>query len=255
MGFEPNMLSFDPEEPSENIISELPGGGQAQVLISKNSIIKTFIKSPANRKYINTFVPIWSQDVFSFDSANPDTGRFLIAREMVTIDDTFMYDYISIEEEEVNINLLPSGETYIDEDGIERSDISKRFLTISYGPKEAERLFSLYANAVPQLQVTLDEDPSGATAITTNSVKGDGLTFNSLSSLGPISQETLTLSVTSDSEGTAIEQREAVVTDVGGLYATGERENTYTAAQEEAAIRDFLGEGPGPSTVIITSGY
>ena len=254
MGFEPNISSFDPE-PSGNVLFELPGGVPAEVIVSKTSFIKTLIKSPANRKYINLFMPIWSEDTLTLDSGTPAGALFLIAREMVTIDDTFMYDYISVEEEEVGIQLLPSDVTYVDEDGIERSDISKRFLTISYGPKEAERLFSLYANAVPQLQVTLDEDPLGATAITTNSVKGGGLTFNSLSSLGPISQETLTLSVTSDSEGTAIEQREAVVTDVGGLYATGRRGNTYTAAQEEAAIRDFLGEGPGPSTVIITSGY
>jgi hypothetical protein len=147
-----------------------------------------------------------------------------------------MYDYTSIEEEEIVIKSV--GVT---------PDLSSRTLSISYGEKEALRLISLYGDAVPQLQVTLDEDPLGATAITSNSVKGEGLTFNSLSSLGPISQETLTLSVTSDSEGTAIEQREVVVTDVGGVTTTGTRRNVGASERIE--------HGGESGNVFITSGY
>ena len=252
MGFEPNISSFDPE-PSGNVLFELPGGVPAEVIVSKTSFIKTLIKSPANRKYINLFMPIWSEDTLTLDSGTPAGALFLIAREMVTIDDTFMYDYISIEEEEVNINLLPSGETYIDEDGIERSDISKRFLTISYGPKEAERLISLYGNGVPQLQVTLDEDPLGSVAETTNSIKGEELSYDSLSSLDPISEESLTLSVVSDAEGTVIERREATITDVGGpTTATGARNNRDV---DLSIRRRAESRGVDYTTTTITSGY
>tara|TARA_R100000008_G_scaffold73403_1_gene51853 strand:+ start:435 stop:1103 length:669 start_codon:yes stop_codon:yes gene_type:complete len=218
MGFEPDISSFEPEIPSDSVVFELPGGVPVEVITNRNSFLKSLIKTPPSRKYMVFFNPVWTEDTFSIDSALPEDRLFLIAKEHITLrDGSSMYDYISVEEEEISVELLPSDVTYVDEDGIERSDISKRFFTISYGPKEAEKLISLYGNSVVELQVTLEEDPIGSTAVTTNSIDGNNLTVDSLSSLGPVFQETLVLSEASDLEGEVIERAPPVVTDIGGV--------------------------------------
>lgn len=237
MGFETDISS----QLNSRIDTDSVPFKSTRAIIEAFSFIKTLIKIPPKVKYLNFFSPRWTKSE-TFSDQLPENRLFLISREKVTLaDDSSMYDYISVEEEEVVIEVV----------GVSQ-DLSSKAFSISYGPKETERLFSLYANAVPQLQVTLDEDPLGATATTTNSVKGDGLTFNSLSSLGPISQETLTLSVTSDSEGIAIEQREAVVTDVGGVTTTGVRRNVGASERIESEATRL---GLESEDVFITSGY
>ena len=73
-----------------------------------------------------------------------------------------------------------------------------------------------------------------------------------MSSLGPISQETLTLNVVSDLEGQIIEQREAVVTDVGGVTTTGTRESLRV---DRDLRRRAIDAGITSGTTTITSGY
>tara|TARA_R110000851_G_scaffold126345_1_gene257685 strand:+ start:4512 stop:5240 length:729 start_codon:yes stop_codon:yes gene_type:complete len=242
MSFEPNPSNVEIQSPSGQELFELPAGlGTNTKILSRPLIIlKTLGKTPADKKYINSFIPLWSEA--AREESIPDDRLFLISKEHIELDDgSFMYDYTSIEEQEITIETT----------GVE-GDLSTASATILYGPKEVQRLVSLYGVVTPQLQVTLDEDPSGATAITTNSVKGDGLTFNSLSSLGPISQETLTLSVTSDSEGTAIEQREAVVTDVGGVTTANVRESLKVDGDLKVRATSA---GITSGTTTITSGY
>lgn len=237
MGFETDI----PSQLDNRIDTDAVPFKSPRAIIEDFSFIKTLIKTPPKAEYVNSFKPRWTKSEIISDQL-PENRLFLISREKVTLDDdSSMYDYISVEEEEIVIKTV--GVT---------PDLSSKTLSISYGPKETERLFSLYANAVPQLQVTLDEDPLGATATTTNSVKGDGLTFNSLSSLGPISQETLTLNVVSDLEGQIIEQREAVVTDVGGVTTTGTRESLRVDRDLRRRARDA---GITSGTTTITSGY
>lgn len=229
--------------PVEPIILRPPGQFGFQTL-PQIEILKTLIKTPNNRKYIDTLRWEWFPKSSAIAQDKILDRLFLISKEYIELDDrSSMYDYTSIEEEEVVIEVA----------GVSQ-DLSSKTFSISYGPKELERMVFLYGVPAPQLQVTLDEDPVDEAAMTTNSVKGDGLTFDTLSSLGPISQEGFTLSVTSDSEGTAIEQREAVVTDVGGVTTTGARENDQSTFGDELLER-AREAGITSTTTTITGGY
>jgi hypothetical protein len=257
-------MAFDPRPPepdeliktetSAPLIKKIMGG--APIMGASFNLLETLKKTPSTEKYMNLFLPVWSSDTKEINI--PDDKLFLISRERIDLEDdawmsqdSYMYDYTSIEEEELSISLT-AAETYTDESGFERSEIdtsagAKKYWSISYGEKEALRLISLYGDAVPQLQVTLDEDPLGATATTSNSVQNEGISFDSLSSLGAISQEGFTLSLTTSTEGTAIEQREAVVTDVGGV--------TTAAARRNVGASERIEVGGESGNVFITSGY
>lgn len=242
MAFDSNKTFVVPDAPSSQELFEPPAalGIDTKILAESFILLKTLRKTPATRKYINSFMPLWSEDIL--EGAIPEDKLFLISRERIDLDDgSFMFDYTSIEEEEVSIEGV----------GVE-ADLSFASAAISYGPKEAERLISLYGNAPVELQITLEEEPLASTVITTNSIQGEDISFNSLSSLGPISQESLTLTVVSDSEGEAIEQREAVITDVGGVTTTGVRRNVGASERIESEATRL---GLESEDVFITSGY
>jgi hypothetical protein len=75
-----------------------------------------------------------------------------------------------------------------------------------------------------------------------NTIKKQKMSYDSLSSIGAVTQEGISVSATNTTGSTTFETTDGAITDVGGLYATGERDN-------------FGGVYGSPTTVTIKGGY
>ena len=150
---------------------------------------------------------------------------FVISREsFIADDDTNLWKYTSIADYSMQIT--------------REGDSSYLF---SYSEEEKQRLQSLYGDEEPALQIDLDETPTRADIGIQNSVVGEQISYNSLSSLGAISQEGFTISATTGSVTGLITEQTETITDVGGLSGAGRD-------------RTIIGGGDGGADVI-TRGY
>ena len=125
--------------------------------------------------------------------------------------------------------------------------------TLIYGSSELDFLLQNYAPSEPQLQISLDEETLSNISFQ-NSIPTDPISYDSLSSLGNITQESFTISVTIGSATELITEEAETVTDVGGLSSTGRNRtigNTGVSSQISASAASA---GVSTSTVR-TSGY
>jgi hypothetical protein len=160
---------------------------------------------------------------------------FVISREsFIADDDTNLWKYTSIADYSIQIT--------------RQGDNSYLF---SYSEEEKQRLQSLYGDEEPVLQIDLDETPTRADIGIQNSVVGEQISYNSLSSLGAISQEGFTISATTGSVTGLITEEAETITDVGGLSGAG-RDRTIEST--DAVITTPFGVITGTRTVT-TRGY
>lgn len=160
---------------------------------------------------------------------------FVISRESFVADDgTNLWKYSSVSD-------------YL----IEPSRATPNINSFSYSQEERERLEKLYGDIEPSLQVSLDEAPIREDIGIQNSVVGEQISYNSLSSLGAISQEGFTVSATTGSVTGLITEQTETITDVGGLSGAG-RDRTIEST--DAVITTPFGVITGTRTVT-TRGY
>jgi len=127
--------------------------------------------------------------------------------------------------------------------------------TIHYGNNnEEEKLMSLYGPAEPQISFSIEEAVQN-TNVYQNFIEVDAISYDSLSSLGEVSEESFTIMATTGSiSGLIIEQSEQI-TDSGGLSGAG-RDRGITSTRISSTIASEAGLGDGvTSTTVTTSGY
>ena len=148
---------------------------------------------------------------------------------IVNEDDTILRDYGAIAEE---IELL-------------RDPFEPGKFGIKYSEAEEQKLSSRYSFVEPQLQITLESSVAN-NSVYQNSIQPIELTFDSLSSLGPVAQETITVTATTGSVTGLITEQAETITDVGGLSGGGrDREIQSTGVDV----------GSTSTRTVTTSGY
>ncbi len=119
---------------------------------------------------------------------------------------------------------------------------------LQYGQGEDEFLQNLYSDVEPELQISLDPTPINNN-IHQASVPIRPIPFDSLSSLGEISQEGFTVSAATGSDTGLITEQTETITDVGGVVARGRRD---TAGDVTTTVTTG---GTTTTTTVTTSGY
>lgn len=123
-----------------------------------------------------------------------------------------------------------------------------------YNPEQIEFLEQNYGDVEPTIQINLNETPTRADIGIQNSITGEKISYDSLSSLGSVSQEGFTISATTGSVTGLITEQTQVITDVGGL-STGGRDRTIINTGVSTQIQADA-DGAGISTsAVTTSGY
>ena len=123
-----------------------------------------------------------------------------------------------------------------------------RGLILQYGQGEDEFLQNLYSFVEPEIQISLDPTPINNN-IHQASVPIRPIPFDSLSSLGEISQESFTVSAATGSVTGLITEQTETITDVGGVVARGRRD-----AAGDVTTTTTTG-GTTTTTTVTTSGY
>ena len=144
-------------------------------------------------------------------------------------------------------------EYYTFQDSEVKFDVSTKKL--SYIQPEMEYLRQRYGSVAPELQVNIDDAPEQSTISFQNSIPADPISYDSVSSLGNITQESFTISATTGSSTELITEEAETVTDVGGLSGAGRNRtinNTGFSVDIEDAATTTTDADP---TVVRTSGY
>ena len=76
-----------------------------------------------------------------------------------------------------------------------------------------------------------------------NTIEKQKMSYDSLSSIGAVTQEGISVSATNTIDLTTFETTDGAITDVGGLYATGVRENEGDDELAEVAATVTIGSG------------
>jgi hypothetical protein len=122
-----------------------------------------------------------------------------------------------------------------------------------YNPEQMEFLEQSYGDVEPFIQIDLNETPTRADIGIQNSITGEKISYDSLSSLGSVSQEGFTISATTGSVTGLITEQTQVITDVGGL-STGGRDRTITNTGVSTQIQSEVASGV-VTDAVTTSGY
>tara|TARA_R110000823_G_scaffold20841_3_gene63444 strand:+ start:112 stop:927 length:816 start_codon:yes stop_codon:yes gene_type:complete len=140
-------------------------------------------------------------------------------------------EYYSLNlDSDVNVSLHPIAAT-------EQKDTT---LALKYSPKEAAAIKFGGPIISPSLDDGIIFPP---VSYHCNTIKKQKMSYDSLSSIGAVTQEGISVSATNTTGSITFETTGGAITDVGGLYATGERENL-------GAI-----DSGTPRTATIRSGY
>lgn len=94
-------------------------------------------------------------------------------------------------------------------------------MIMDYTPQQMDFLEQTYGDTEPELQLNLQSEQTPSNIGIQNSVVGEQISYNSLSSLGAISQEGFTISATTGSVTGLITEQTETITDVGGLSGAG----------------------------------
>ena len=171
-----------------------------------------------------------------------------------TITGDSRYDYLIIkttnqDDFEIfkNIEAPDLGFSIISEELLNTS--TTRTVRFAYTQKEGNRLTELFGGQTPEIQFNLDDTKGVSSIGAQNFVTGEEISYQSLSSLGEIAEESITISATTGSvTGLIIEQSETI-TDVGGVVARGRRD-----AAGNVTTTVTTG-GSTTTTTVTTSGY
>lgn len=128
---------------------------------------------------------------------------------------------------------------------------SNIFYTVNYSAEEEEKLDSLYMPAEPEISFAAD---SGTSRIFNfqNTAQGNTISYDSLSSMSGITQESITISASTGSASGLITEQTDTISDVGGTISRNrDLENTGVSIEIQGAA---LSEGISTQTVT-TSGY
>ena len=142
-------------------------------------------------------------------------------------------EYYSLNlDSDVNVSLHPIAAT-------EQKDTT---LALKYSPKEAAAIKFGGPIISPSLDDEIIVPPHRYYC---NTIEKQKMSYDSLSSIGAVTQEGISVSATNTTDLTTFETTGRVITDVGGVTATGEREN-----------EGYQGGDPEPiTTVTIRGGY
>ena len=121
------------------------------------------------------------------------------------------------------------------------------FAVVKYGREEEQKLLDLNSHVEPVYQITIPQNNfMEANTYYQESTKNNDISYDSLSSLGSVSQEGFTISATTGSVTGLITEQTQVITDVGGLSTAGrDRTITNTGATRATITSDR----------VTTSGY
>ncbi len=188
------------------------------------NFIKSITKGDAERFY-DTYD-------FNFDKLTDQQREALLfcITKLITEDrnENEIREYYTFEDFEVTRNLTGDRVGYLD-----------------YDPSEIDFLRQRYGPVPPQLQITLEvvQDtriPSQAF------IENLPISYDTLSSLGEVTQEQLTVSAVTGSATGLITEETETVTDVGGLSGAG---------RDRAIENTGASVGGGSATTVRTSGY
>ena len=127
-----------------------------------------------------------------------------------------------------------------------------RSLALIYDEEEKDILKQRFSGSTPELQIDLQVPPLFDYQVVQRSVKIEPISYDSISSLGEISQELITISATTGSVTGLITEQTQVITDVGGLSTAG-RDRTITNTGVSTQIQSEIAIGDGGT--VTTSGY
>ena len=229
-----NTIETTPEELQESTARAAEGLSNIATtfLIPIPYIIKN-LYSIRNQRFLGSFRPYY-KTLTSEDITNRlDDGRCVITREAIVSQNSLQYEYTLIQDQRLSIeeqSSTPSGMN----------------MGISHGTREAQIIEQMYGHVDPLLQVSINETPIRADIGIQNSITGEKISYDSLSSLGSVSQEGFTISATTGSVTGLITEQTQVITDVGGLSTAGrDRTITNTGATRATITSDR----------VTTSGY
>ncbi len=195
-----------------------------------------------------------TQAVFSsirptFDLDSIEDREFLILSSRHTNEDgQILRKYESLEENPLLFG-IPSDASYTS-GGI----YDTRF---TYGSSERQRLQDLYGEEDAVLLLSTENEPPSRT-INQNSVKIEKISYDSISSLGTINQETLVISSAGGSEEELITSPDERIIDAGGVNLRNNTIANRNVTMEVPVETDSFGR-PAPDsldgTTVTTSGY
>lgn len=208
-------------------------------------VLKT---STSGDRYIENFQPDYTeyyvQPTESMDAFVERVNSLSLEQETVKIsfvEEDNIKSYFTIESETFDIEPLQTSH----QDGR---------ITFVYNPEQMEFLEQNYGDVEPTIQIDLNETPIRADIGIQNSITGEKISYDSLSSLGSVSQEGFTISATTGSVTGLITEQTQVITDVGGL-STAARDRTITNTGVSTQIQ-AKADSVGISTdAVTTSGY
>ena len=191
------------------------------------------INSTTNAQFVSSYQLDFSGDLgvyISEDFIEENNILFAIARR--NIDGKSEYFSLNIGSD-VNVSLRLISST-------RQKDTT---LDLEYSPKEAAAFRFRGPIVNPSLDDEIIVPPHRYHC---NTIEKQKMSYDSLSSIGAVTQEGISVSATNTTDLTTFETTDGAITDIGGVTATGERENLdgekFTAAAST-------------TTVIIRGGY
>ena len=171
-------------------------------------------------------------DLTDFQSATEEQRENLLFaitnKKAKNVDDALINEYYSFEDE-----------------GVEGS-VGRGNGVLTYGAKEIEFFRSRYEPVEPQIQVNLNP-PIRNFNTSQQAIETNRLSFNSLSSMQGITQESFTVSATTGSATELITTATETISDVGGLSTAG---RSRAIESENVTV-----PGAARTETVRTSGY
>ena len=231
-------ITAEPEiDQSTLVISQRPVTYSPKLLYTFTS--RAYFTSPNNRRiperFLDSFRPYYRRtDIAS--AVVDDRSKVLIGRRSVES----VIEYIRYDDTD----------PIIERDAIQNNT---SFAVVKYGTEEEQRLLDLNSHVEPVYQIIIPErNFTEANSYYQESTKNNGISYDSLSSLGSISQEDITVSATAGSITGLITEATEVIADAGGVTSRSRSIET-TGVSEEVAKR--TSDGTTTTATVTTSGY
>lgn len=242
-------------------VSVQPPGFSRFILVDGRQYFLKSIGKPRNYRFIESFAPSFG---IGLDSDIED-GSFLISNKKHDVPNssggsTQIDGFFGIEEERVILGETEDEEgykqntlSYPQKEGI---DLLLKYVEIDFdSSSDTETIEGLYIDGAAgsqaiEIQISITNQPTPAEADIQNStMEPELISYDQLTSLGSISQESFAISTTTSFSGnTRIDSESEIITDVGGLSTAG-RDRTITNTDAQ------LDDGTEPRDSVRTSGY
>lgn len=231
-----NSIETTPDEVQESTARAAAGLSNIATtfLIPIPYIIRN-LYSIGNQRFFGSFLPYYKVLTAEDITNRVDDGRCVITREAIISQNSLQYEYTLIQDQRLSIE--------------ERSSTTNSMnIAISHGTEESQKIEEMYGHTDPLLQASITGAPTRADIGIQNSITGEKISYDSLSSLGSVSQEGFTISAATGSITGLITEQAQVITDVGGL-STGGRDRTITNTGAQ------FDDGTESRYSVTTSGY